>query len=511
MIILATLNARYIHSAFGLRYLYANMGALQMDTRLMEFTLEQRPLDIAEQLLADQPDIIGLGVYIWNAQQSLEVAQLLRKLSPQITLILGGPEVSHEIEQQSLTQLADYVISGNAEHMLPVLCQRILSGQAPGNKIHIAAPIPLNDIQLPYDYYTDADISHRIIYVEASRGCPFKCTFCLSALDKTAKPFPSDAFLDAMNQLYQRGVRQFKFVDRTFNLSTQKCANILRFFLDRITDQSKQGDNDLFLHFELIPDRLPDALKHLIQQFPPGSLQFEIGIQTFNPDVQTLIERKQDNAATQNNLRWLREHSYAHLHTDLIFGLPGEHLESMAASFDQLVALNPHEIQVGILKRLKGMPMTSLEGTYSLNFSPLPPYDILSTSLIDFPTMQRVRRFARYWDLVGNAGRFTHSLPLILGDAPFERFMMLSDWLYEKTGHTHKISLKRLFELLTEGMQAALSLNTKTSHQALLNDFQRSGIKGRPTFTQTQHSVTSTTRPKTPKAKNNRRQVAHLR
>lgn len=506
MILLTTLNARYIHSAFGLRYLLANMDALEPNTRIHEFTLEQRPLDIAEQLLADSPRIIGLGVYIWNAQQSLEVVRLLKTLSPTTTLVLGGPEVSHETDSQQIVDLADYVVCGNAEKAFPALCQQILDALPPKEKMIRPAPVPLADIALPYRHYSDADIAHRVIYVEASRGCPFKCSFCLSALDKTAKAFPIDAFLDEMDTLYQRGARQFKFVDRTFNLSANQCVEILDFFLARIPlSHAQNSQNDLFLHFELIPDRLPDALKQRIAQFPPGSLQFEIGIQTFNPDVQALIERKQNHAATLANLKWLREASHAHLHTDLIFGLPGETLESMAASFDQLVMLKPHEIQVGILKRLKGMPMTALEAEYSLSFSPQPPYEILSTSLVDFPTLQRLRRFARYWDLIGNSGRFFYALPVVLGSAPCQRFLALSDWLYDNTGQTHKISLKRLFELLAEGLPSALSIPANQAQEILSKDYQRANLKGAPPFSMASSRATHATG-----AKNNRRQQAHL-
>ena len=170
-------------------------------------------------------------------------------------------------------------------------------------------------------FYTEEDISRRLIYVEASRGCPFKCEFCLSALDKTAWPFPLAAFLNEMQQLYERGVRHFKFVDRTFNLNAKTGARILDFFLERL-------DEKLFLHFELIPDHLPDTLKERITRFPPGALQFEIGVQTFNPIVQAMIGRQQDNARTETNLRWLRQYTQAHLHADLIVGLPGEDLAS---------------------------------------------------------------------------------------------------------------------------------------------------------------------------------------
>lgn len=273
------------------------------------------------------------------------------------------------------------------------------------------------------------------MYVEASRGCPFKCEFCLSSLDTASNPFELELFLDQMDILYQRGARNFKFIDRTFNLNIATTMQIMQFFLDRMTD-------DLFLHFEVVPDHLPRKLKELLTLFPDGSLQFEVGIQTFNPEVQTNISRKQNNPKSKENLIWLKDNTSAHIHADLIFGLPGETFETFRESFNELYQCRPHEIQLGILKRLKGSPIIRHTETFDLRFNPLPPFNILSTDRVDFATMQLINRFARYWDMIGNSGRFKHSLAHILSDNPFDEFMALTNWLFEKTGQTHQINLK---------------------------------------------------------------------
>ncbi|KPJ96062.1 MAG: radical SAM protein [Gammaproteobacteria bacterium SG8_11] len=474
-IVLTTLNARYIHSALGLRYLLANMGELQSTTAIKEYVIETRPLDIVESLLNLEPKIIGFGVYIWNVESTSKIVALLKQIRPDIQLVIGGPEVSYEYDNTEIFHSADFVISGAADEAFGRLCRQILRGDARAEKT-IKAEVPnLSTLRFPYEFYTDTDIAHRVLYVEASRGCPFKCEFCLSALDKTAWPFPLDAFLEQMQQLHERGARRFKFVDRTFNLRVDTSARILEFFLQRL-------DENLFLHFELIPDHLPEKLKQLITQFPPGSLQFEIGIQTFNPQVQTLISRRQDNSKSQSNLLWLRNETHAHLHTDLIAGLPGEDMASFAESFDQLVKLNPHEIQVGILKRLRGSPIIRHTADYHMVYNPHPPYNVLSTNLIDFTTMQRITRFARYWDMIANSGRFVHSLGKILGDQPFQRFMRLSDWLFASTHQTHKISLPRLFDLLYAALTQELSLEPAVTAEILWRDYQRCGLKKTPRF-----------------------------
>lgn len=474
-IVLTTLNARYIHSSLGLRYLLANMGDLQPATHIEEFVIETRPIDIVESLLRFEPKIIGFGVYIWNVEQTSKVIALLKNVRPDIVVVIGGPEVSYEYETTDIYRYADHLVIGAADLAFGQLCQQILEGHTPAEKALKAEMPPLSTLQFPYAWYSDKDIAHRIIYVEASRGCPFKCEFCLSALDKTAWPFDIDAFLGQMQRLYDRGARRFKFVDRTFNLKADTSVKILNFFLQRL-------DDDLFLHFELIPDHLPDKLKHLIKQFPPGSLQFEIGIQTFDPRVQTLISRRQDNEKSKHNVSWLRNETHAHLHTDLIVGLPGESLDSFANSFDQLVTLNPHEIQVGILKRLRGSPIIRHSEPYHMVYNPNPPYNILSTSLIDFTTMQRLNRFARYWDMIANSGRFVHALAEILDEQPFQRFMCLSDWLFATTDQTHKISLNRLFDLLYDGLTQSLALSPAQTAEVLWRDYERAGLKKAPHF-----------------------------
>jgi len=475
---LTTLNARYIHSALGLRYLLANMAELQSVTRLVEYDINQRPIDIVEALLVETPKIIGFGVYIWNVAPTTQVVALLKQVRPDIIVVLGGPEVSYEYADQAIVALADYTITGAADVSFYRLCQQILPGHSltvelPTEQVIVSPSVSLSDIQFPYAFYTDDDIAHRVIYVEASRGCPFKCEFCLSALDKTSWPFALDAFLAQMQILYDRGARHFKFVDRTFNIKVQTSLTILDFFLARM-------DQFLFLHFEIIPDQLPDALKVSIAKFPTGSLQFEVGVQSFNPDVQVLISRKQNRQKTLENLHWLRQHSQAHIHVDLIIGLPGEGIESFADGFNQLVELNPHEIQIGILKRLRGTPIIRHTGEFAIKYNPEPPYNILQSALIDFNAMQRLTRFARYWDMIANSGNFQQTRLVILGNAPFKRFMQLSDWLFAETKQTHRISLKRLFDLIFKGITEVLGVESEVALSVLQQDFQTTGVKGYP-------------------------------
>lgn len=264
--------------------------------------------------------------------------------------MLGGPEVSYEWDQQPIIGLADHVITGEADLAFASLCRNLLSGTDPRPPKLIAAPVPdVAALASPYELYDARDLEHRVVYVEASRGCPFTCEFCLSSLEIPVRQFPLEPFLSAMQRLHDRGLRRFKFVDRTFNLNLATSRRILEFFLDRLSPE-------LFVHFEMIPDRLPAELRELIARFPAGTLQFEVGIQTFDRQVEARISRRQNHERLADNFQWLRQHSGVHLHADLIVGLPGETLESFGQGFDRLIGLGPQEIQVGILKRLRGTP-----------------------------------------------------------------------------------------------------------------------------------------------------------
>ncbi len=449
-ILLSTLNARYTHASLGLRYLLANMGPLQEQTKIQEFVIGAKTTDLVERILAHTPRIVGFGVYIWNVEETTRLVAMLKRVAPHLTIILGGPEVSHETGEQEIVKLADYVVTGWGDVTFPKLCREILDGPKPIMKVHAGVQPPMEDIALPYSLYSEEDIAHRTLYVEASRGCPFKCEFCLSSLDKTAWPFPLDTFLAEMETMYQKGARLFKFVDRTFNLNVKTSLRIMQFFLDKI----EAAPNDpVYAHFELVPDHLPEALKETIAKFPAGALQFEIGIQSFNPEVQSLVSRRQNNEKAAENIRWLTQHSTAHLHVDLIAGLPGEDVASFARGFDHLVSLGAEEIQFGILKRLRGTPIIRHTQEFGMVYDPYPPYTVLATNKIDFATMQRLVRFARYWDLVANSGRFANTIPVLLGETPFDNFMAFSDWIYAHTDSTHRIALDRLAKLVAQWLQ----------------------------------------------------------
>ena len=475
-IVLATQNAKWIHASFGLRYLRANLAELRDDSAILEFEISQRPADVAEAILAQNPRIVGLGVYIWNAGPALQLARVLKRVRPELCLVLGGPEVSYETELQPICALADHVVRGEADLAFRDLCRRVLAGETALPRV-VDAPLPhFEQLAPPYAEYGETDIQHRVVYVESSRGCPFTCEFCLSSLDIPVRKAPLPAFLAQMETLLQRGVRHFKFVDRTFNLGIESAAAILRFFRERWCC-------GMFLHFELIPDRLPDPLREQIAAFPEGALQFEVGVQTLDEATSERISRRQDTGRLEANLRWLRTATGAHVHADLIVGLPGEDEATFARGFDRLWALGPQEIQVGVLKRLRGTPIVRHDAEHGMVWAEEAPYEVLETRAVPFSAMQGMKRFARYWDVVANSGNWTATLqPLLQGPSAYRSFTAFAEWLHATTRATSGIALHRLAGCLWQWLVRHRGHEPASVGAAMAADYARCARHDWPEF-----------------------------
>ncbi len=479
-LLITTLNAKFSHASLATRYLYANLDeALRAKSKIIEFTIQQDTDEILEIIHAHQPKIVVIGVYIWNIKECTRLIRELKVLLPDTYVIIGGPEVSHEYEDTEIFKACDYLVAGWGDISVFELCKAILEGNPPSQKAIQGIQPKLEEIKLPYQYYTDFDLKHRTIYVEASRGCPFKCEFCLSSLDKTAWTFPLEPFLEAMNDLHQRGLRQFKFIDRTFNLKREFTTRILNFFLDK---NAEHPEDPVFLHFELVPDFLPDELKALILKFPEGSLQFEIGIQTLYPETQKLINRKTDLVKAKENISWLSEHTKVHLHVDLIAGLPAENLSEFAKGFNELWSWNPQEIQLGILKRLKGVPIARHTEAFHFKYSPEPPYSVYENKDMDYATMNQMKRAAKFWDLVANSGRFNETLSLLFKEDAFETLWALSDFLFTKFKRIHSIPLDKLFFEVFNFLVTMEKYPLEEIQSKMTIDFLKIGLQGWPKY-----------------------------
>jgi radical SAM superfamily enzyme YgiQ (UPF0313 family) len=330
-------------------------------------------------------------------------------------------------------------------------------------------------VDLPYEHYSDFDLRNRYVYVESSRGCPYKCEFCLSSIDKKVRYYDFDRLLLQLRRLWDRGARDFKFIDRTFNLATKKAAPILEFFLSK--------KEEYFVHFEFIPDHFPVALKDMLARFPKGSLQLEIGIQTLNERVAKNISRPMRKDKIEKNLRFLQERTHAHLHLDLIIGLPGQSEADFAKDLDTLMSLSGGEIQLGVLKKLSGTTLHRHDGAYKMVYNPRPPYDVLQTADIDFMTMRRLKRMARFFDIFYNSGNFKQTCALLFADGDvYATFSDLSKRFYASMRSTYQIGLNHSAAFLYEYMTGVRGFDKDKTAKLMARDLQKVGGRKLPGF-----------------------------
>jgi len=477
-ILISAINARHSHSSMGGRCLLANMGGLRDQTELAEFTIQQSASEIAGSITARNPRILALGVYIWNVARVKELIPILRDNLPDLKIVLGGPEIPARGRTRSNSDelQSDFLILGEGEKAFTELCRDLLVERTV-ERVQMPPPPDLKQIQMPYDEYTDEDLAHRILYVESSRGCAMRCDYCVSANDESVRFFPMSPLLAAFDRLLERGARQFKFCDRSFNLNIPRAVEILSFFLERIPRFP-----GLFLHFEMLPDRFPDDLREILSRFPLHSLQLEIGLQSLDPDVLQRIRRPQNLDRAGDAIHFLREQTHAWLHADLIAGLPGETPESFAAGFDHLVALGPNEIQLGILKKLRGAPIGRHDAKFEMVYDSVPPYEIRSTR--DWPAEHLVRtaRFAHYWDAIVNSGRFIPAAPLIWKDTPsvFSAFLEFADWMGERFPEEHGIPLGTLVEAVFAFLTQARDTLPEAATDVLIRGYRHTGARDIP-------------------------------
>ncbi|MDR2552048.1 MAG: B12-binding domain-containing radical SAM protein [Treponema sp.] len=502
-IVLATINAKWIHPSLALRLLKANLGDLESRCTIMEFALRQPLAEKTAPILAAAPRILGLSVSIWNHGASMD---LLRKLEEtwrgsafsRPVIVLGGPEITSLSPGAEILGFADFVIRGEGELVFAELCRAVLEDFSKAKRRYRkyieAGHVNLAALKPGYSLYSAEDLRYRLIYTESSRGCPHTCAFCQSAAENGGtREFPLETFLADLGDLLERtgGVknksapnagalgtgtmdpvsvrtahfpRTIKFLDRSFNVNIPRALRILEFCLLQVKAVPALP---VQFHFEMVPRIFPRELRLMLARFPPGSLRLEIGIQSFNPRTCALIHRASNPEGELEILRFLRTETSALVHADLIAGLPGEDLDSFGNGFDRLwLALTgsgerkdaapedgplessaPWEIQPGILKCLPGTPLYFRADTLKLRFSGAAPYEIIETDCLSAVEMEKIKNFARFWELIVNRRAFPDLLPPP-GGPVFRRFMELSQKLFDRFGRNWGIPKNELREAL---------------------------------------------------------------
>ncbi|WP_280765289.1 B12-binding domain-containing radical SAM protein [Parabacteroides sp. PFB2-10] len=472
--IVATLNAKYIHTSLALRWLYvANKDRL--DIRFREFTIKEETEKITDELLATGCDVICLSVYIWNVERTGEIIRWLKQCNPRLFIIIGGPEVTYEPAHFLQEWPVDYVISGEGEFVLGDLIEALAKGETtlpPGvsSRDHISQTVCQADItrlaQLPSPYQLEEDreeLKNRLVYVETSRGCPYQCQYCLSSREKGVRYFPMDYVLDNLKYLIEAGARQIKFLDRTFNLNKEHTRAIFEFLIDHY----REG---LSCQFEVYADLLTDEMiDWLNERLPTGYFRFEIGIQSTYEPTNRAIKRQQDFPLLAHNIRRLMAGGKVVLHLDLIAGLPYETFDRFVQSFNEVFALEGEEVQLGFLKMLRGTNLRRDADRYGYQYAAHAPYEIVANDAISATELHRIHEAEHALEKYWNSGRFKATMRKLFSDYYPGRYFQLFDELgqyYEENHLPHRgYLLEDLFRhlhhfLLSKGIDLYDALRT---------------------------------------------------
>ncbi|WP_028986427.1 B12-binding domain-containing radical SAM protein [Thermicanus aegyptius] len=463
-VVLATLNAKYIHMSLALRYLKAYSGR-EFSIDLVEYTIKDPPLQVVADLYERNPDVLGLSCYIWNIEETITILRLLKKVRPDLPMILGGPEVSYDVKEW-LTRLpeVDFIVMGEGEetfhHLLTVLRDGGEIGEVTGiayrdgeGRIVIHSPrgkVNLKEIPSPYRFPEDIPhLSNRIVYMETSRGCPFTCQFCLSSVETGVRYFDLKKIKEDILYLIDHGARTIKFVDRTFNLKKDIAIDMFRFLAE--------NHRGTVFQFEITADILhPDVIRFLQEKAPPEIFRFEIGVQSTNEWTNRLVKRRQNFEKLSRTVRMIKESGKITQHLDLIAGLPEEDYDSFRKTFNDVFTLEPEELQLGFLKMLRGTGMRAMAEDFGYIYMDQAPYEILGNRVLPFADVIRIKRVEDILEKYWNHHRMDHTIRYLVREVfptPFDFFQDFGDYWADKGWSRIGHQLEDLFLRLSQFLQ----------------------------------------------------------
>lgn len=467
-ILIAAINAKYMHSSLAPWYLKSAYSLKEENNNtidIIDFTINMQYEQIIASIYNNNPDILAFSCYIFNIEMILKICVEIKKLLPRLILILGGPEVSYDSKEimESHTEI-DYIISGEGEKPFSRLIDFVsdnkymLSDIAGityriGNEI-IQNPMDkiqcdLNSLQSPYTDEMLENAKNKIVYFEASRGCPFKCSYCLSSESGGVRFFGLERVKSDLNKLMHSEVRQIKFVDRTFNCNVTRAKEIFSYIINTVKNDTSGKCISQNYHFEIAADIFDEELLALLSHAPQGLFQFEIGIQSMNEKTLQAVNRKTNISVCRENIRRLIAEGNIHIHLDLIAGLPFEDYDSFASSFNDIYSQKPHDIQLGFLKLLKGSEMRSYANANHYVYTDYPPYEILCTPILAFDDILKLKNIENAVERLYNSGKFHLSINFIVKrfDSPFNFFESFSSYLLTQNIYDKSISLKEYYNL----------------------------------------------------------------
>jgi radical SAM superfamily enzyme YgiQ (UPF0313 family) len=499
--LIIALNSKYIHTSLAPWYLKAGCGSDCGEIKVMEFTINDSLDSVLASIYNEKADFAAFSCYIWNIIHILKLAQSLKKIQQGLGIILGGPQVSYDsADILSQNEFIDYIISGEGELSFKKLLTYLSSknpdltglGSIAGLNYrirgNIASANPISQIQdldsIPSPYTDEmlAAIGNRIVYFESSRGCPFSCTYCLSSTIYGVRYFSIDRVKLELSKLYKAGVRQVKFVDRTFNCHSGRAKEIFRFIIE-LYEQNKTHQHDMInFHFEAAADLFDEEMMLVLEKSPAGLMQFEIGVQTVNIHTLQAINRRTSLDKLFFNVRRLMDRGNIHIHMDLIAGLPFEDLESFKSSFNRVYGLEPHQLQLGFLKLLKGTEIRKEAQIHGYIFREYPPYEVLANKYISFSELTVLKGIEGLVDKYYNSGRFARTLIFIIEscfECAYDFYQGFYSYNMKKENINAPLALRELYSALYEYVSTITSAgNLFTASELMKLDFLASDRSG---------------------------------
>lgn len=458
-VVLSTLNSKFIHSSLALRYLKAYGEAHGQAYDIVEYTINMPVLHILSDITEHDIDVLGFACYIWNIEMTLHVVDMVKSVRPDIKIVLGGPEVSFTADELlERCPNIDYIVQGEGEEAFHALVTALqlgndgldpvipgVRGRRDGSILGSLEAVEVSDLSsIPFPYTEEdmEDLEHKIIYYESSRGCPFSCQYCLSGNKNTVRFFPQERTLEELQWFIDHGVKQVKFVDRTFNCAPHHHRPLMEFMRD--------SDTDMNFHLEMEPELMTEWETNILCETPPGRIQIEVGVQSTHKKTLDAINRYNDWPYIQKSIRPIIQAGRTHVHMDLIVGLPHEDFNRFGQSFNDLFSLQPHALQIGFLKLLKGSGVRRMR-EYKYVADPLAPYEVLSTHVLPYDNVRFLKYFEDVFERFYNSERFRTTFgyigqQLIYGETDaFTYFCdMTRAWLKEGN---HKVNLKDIDQI----------------------------------------------------------------
>ncbi len=441
-IILTTLNAKYIHSSLALHSIKSYCHEYKEYIEILEYTINNEENYILSELYNRTPNVIAFSCYIWNIEQTLSIIRTIKKVLPNVIIILGGPEVSYDIENIMENKDIDIICYGEGEATFLELTKYFVDKKGNLNDIKSIAyrkeniiinsnrnPLKLDDIPFVYNKDNLSDFENRILYYETSRGCPYQCQYCLSSIEKGVRFLSLERVYSDLQFFLDNKVKQVKFVDRTFNCNKNHALSIWKYL--------KNNDNKITnFHFEITADLIDEEIIEFLKTVRVGLFQFEIGIQSTNIQTINSIKRKVNFDILADVVKKIKESKNIHQHLDLIAGLPNEDYNSFANSFNDVYKLQPEQLQLGFLKVLKGSGLRSNALEYGLVYKDKAPYEILYTNDLNYKNMLKLKMIEEMVETYYNSGKATYTLKYIIQffNSPFHFYETLAEY-WENNNH----------------------------------------------------------------------------